>query len=446
MEMILLQRFLWIFITIICSIGLIIQIENVSIRYFSFKTRAVANMIIPIEGTYPDLSVCFRYVDILNGSKVNEKYDRINIVKYFEPGYDMKKSYLDTKNLTIKEIFEFTPEENLIFKDGVGCYIRYPGRYTMENIKTIDCYKHFKIIEYLIRNSVCYLIKPIFYNGSLTMHEYALSPGYQGQMYKLNFDESIFKNFYSMSIVVHTNRSNILFDTLFSSNIELPMEELPSTYVWAREFVQESLPKPYDTMCLPPPNNSKSWYGYMMGQIDQKAMKLYNFSIPFKPTFKADLRVTKIMNFLAFKNRTLTYLIDNLMKKYYKHITTCNTLYYVTRSKYIPDNEASFATFWTQDEKIVLRYSPEQELIDFIVYVCSCIGIWFGLSAYSFLDMACMLCRSKNSDGNDVEILKKKNCIQDATIDSLNKKCRLMSRKMILIQRFVEQLYNIVDS
>ena len=65
----------------------------------------------------------------------------------------------------------------------------------------------------------------------------------------------------------------------------------------------------------------------------------------------------------------------------------CHTKYFITSGRVIQNDEnVKIFLSWPQTEKLLLRYVSEQDWIDFIVYIGSCIGFWFGLSILSVMN------------------------------------------------------------
>ena len=89
------------------------------------------------------------------------------------------------------------------------------------------------------------------------------------------------------------------------------------------------------------------------------------------------------MNYREFTNDTISDQVKSLLASSNARVRACVTNYFITTANALASNDSSFAVYWPIEETTTLTYVPQQDLIDYIVYVCSSIGIWFGLSLYS---------------------------------------------------------------
>ena len=297
---------------------------------------------------------------------------------------------------------------------------------------------------------------PKIFDGKLKLYEYALAPSYPGQMYIVILDPVLFNNINAMSMAVHSNDSSFIYDTSFSSNILHKMEQLPIIDIYHRELLRMKLEYPYDTNCRNPPNGYSTWYEFFLRKVDSAAIQLFNYSIPFAPTFNSSSNARKLLNYRAFFNETLRKELSDLMDKLFKRRSSCKHMYFITTTETTFKNESGFTVHWTHDEKTIVLYSPEQELIDYIVYLCSSVGIWFGLSAYSFLDsfqiwMSNRKVSNAESSGSeqladDISVLKKRSLMQNVDMKIIKRQNRFLREKVDLIQKFNEQLVEIIKS
>lgn len=381
---------MWKTIAIIslCSAGLVYQTWNVGERYAEYRTKTLINMKTQSKVDYPSISLCFRYHDMLDREKVS-KSKNIRLGRWDDVKFDAMKFFKSTVNFSISEIYEYTPSENHILRNGIGCSIRYTGRYRMDNINTSNCYKIFRIEKYLAREFVCFRLIPRIAE-KLTIGEANLCPSHVGVLYRIYLNSKIFKNMYGMSIMIHSNRSNIMYDTLFSSNTLLIMKTMPKAFVFHREFERLRMVKPYDTSCTPFPDSDsvRSWNERRYDAINSLSMSKWNFSTPFHLTFNSSLNVRKVLDYRTFQEfPDYREWLADIMERYFSNRkVTCFTNYFGTRSQIHQEMRPEFSIQWTQDEKTIITHAPEQELIDFIVYICSCIGTWFGISAYSAIN------------------------------------------------------------
>ena len=91
---------------------------------------------------------------------------------------------------------------------------------------------------------------------------------------------------------------------------------------------------------------------------------------------------------------------------------TCTIKFIDTTAELLNVKKSYVALYWPQNEILSLLYAPDQELIDYVVYIGSCIGIWFGLSAFSFHDLITLLMMLKSKYSNKVIPISADNLIE----------------------------------
>ena len=309
-------------------------------------------MIIQTEAKYPSLSICLRYHDVLDRKRLLR--DRNIKLKYFnEPGYNSQQFYSSTRNLTISDLFEYSPFiESILPSHGSPCQIRYAEKYEIDYLSSKRCYEQFKISKYLVRENVCFLFRATISDNFLSVHEYNLSPGFVGVMYRLFLAKDLFVNIESFLVAIHSDGSDFIYDTLFSANKYLRTVHLPTSLIAYREFSRTRMEKPYDTQCVMTPDNSNTWYEYVMKQVDEQSIKKWNLSIPFNPTFDRTLIARKIVNYRTFRDKQdMRAWLVRVLSHSAKNTPSCHVNYFTTRSQITMDNRAEFTVFWTQDEK-----------------------------------------------------------------------------------------------
>ena len=140
---------------------------------------------------------------------------------------------------------------------------------------------------------------------------------------------------------------------------------------------------PYDTNCNPNFDQIGSGTEAFFNRVNKKSVELYGFALPYVriTNESSDIRLTTKDD---FKNETFRGIISSLLKRDSPQ-SSCFAKYHVTTVKRPESHKLSASMYWPIAETLVYKYVPSQEVIDFVVYICSCIGIWFGLSAHSFM-------------------------------------------------------------
>ena len=87
------------------------------------------------------------------------------------------------------------------------------------------------------------------------------------------------------------------------------------------------------------------------------------------------------------RNETFVHLFRKEAEKAENPPLSCKFKYIVTRVYAYQATFPAANVYWPQDSRNDIRYFPSFPATDYIIYVCSSIGIWFGLSVLSLFDM-----------------------------------------------------------
>ena len=259
-------KIFWLTRVTVCSIGLILQVNNVSRRFFEYRTRTLVTLVLSTTTIYPSISTCWRINDIIDIDAVKVRYPDIQLKRWNEEGFTWKSFHNMTKEFTISDLFNFTPGIHNVLEQNSGCRIRYPKKYVLSRDKTDICHKIFNITKYIERQFICYRFVPLISNELLQMFEYTMSPGFNELVYKIYFNPKIFSHIQTVSVSTHFNDSCQLLDSVFSSNFFLSNfirndnSTLPTIFVTYREVERRRLKSPYDTNCMLLPFPYRSWF------------------------------------------------------------------------------------------------------------------------------------------------------------------------------------------
>ena len=395
------KQSLWLIVVTICGIGFIVQVSHVSNRYFRYHTRTVVDMIIPTKlESFPSMSTCWDMNRLINRTWIKKYYPEFLIDpnnKSSTDSSDMKK----IRDLPIKDLFKGTPTTSQILDLSPGCLIRFSDKFIPESYPGPECQSYFKIFQYFEREYVCYKFVPENNTSFLRMIRYTMGPSYSGEMFQLNLDNEIFKNVGAISISVHTNGSSKLYDSVFASNHYFSDDKYPGLRVSYREVKRTLLKAPYGRGCLDAPKNYSTGSEYYIYQLNEYLSHNYGFISPFAPIYNHSSRY-KVLHHESFKHKNISDLVITIMEKQSKYKHTCTIKFVDTTAELLNVDKSYVALYWPQNEMLSLMYVPDQELIDYVVYIGSCIGIWFGLSAYSFHDLITLLVIFKSKYSNKI--------------------------------------------
>lgn len=199
-----LKRVLGPTVIVLCCIGVIVQIGFVSQRHFQYRTRTVVGMVITTEIKFPEMSVCFKTMDVLNFTAISAVYPSLNLIRWNDVKNFRWDDYFNySSQFTVSELFSFTPAndkllQNSFSRDDEACLIVIPGNFRTKGFGVDECYKKFKVTKYLMREFVCYRFTPNFNSEKLRIAEYTMPPDYASVFYKVSI-QYISHFSYSMS-------------------------------------------------------------------------------------------------------------------------------------------------------------------------------------------------------------------------------------------------------
>lgn len=403
-----------------CIIGCLWQIENVSVRYFNYDTKTSVGVHIPSFIHAPSISSCYRFNDIANFGLI-QKEKAINAIRRNDNQNSLaqvleslNKFNHQIKNFTVSDWFRYSPSVNDIFDGPQGCTIRIPERFVMSLFSGKDCIKHFNITKYLRDEFICYRFDPLF-KTKLSVHEYALSPMSTGMIYSIFLNYSAFKNMEIVYTIVHSMTSSVLMDTIFSKSLSNPFKELPESVVTYREFTRKKLEGPYHPECDQRLDVYGSAIEYDLKRVNEISIKKFGSIVPWIPIYNETIKA-KVPSELNFRNETFVNQINSVLREQFKiGKSSCINRFTLTNTRLSPSMRPGpvVAVFWPSSEAIDVTHVPDQELIDFIIYICSCIGIWFGLSVFSVYDLFLTALRLKGNNENRNESVKMSSYVKD---------------------------------
>lgn len=375
------------FLALICTLGFTIQITDITSRHFNYRTGTLIKLDTPDSILLPSVSSCFQKNPMLNYSQVSSVFNRSGIV-HFTDHIDWDEYYRKTSDWTMENWFNFTPKTDHILD---WCGFRKSNHYGFYNYSPKDCFKYSKMTKYFDREYVCYEYEPEFGNKTVGMIQSTMTPGYNGIMYRISFNTKLVERYEYVSVSVHSHDSSFFYDTVYGSTHKVQGYRSHFKFdVYYQEVEQKRMRIPYDTQCVDIPNNIKSGIEYQLEDLNNKSKKILNKVIPFLPTY--ELSQHSLFNDLDMRNETLMKMLQNLVQKDRK-LKECKTKYFISRATSYDYYIFRVVVHWPQDEKISVIYFAQLDMIDLIIFVGSCTGMWFGISVISLIDVVLFIAR-----------------------------------------------------
>lgn len=298
-----------------------------------------------------------------------------------------KKLQKEMESMTVKEIFDLTPRNETILREEAACAMKDPDKLVWKYpwLTRQQCHEKIHISKFLNRFLVCYKIEQRNMSRSLSYLDVSFSPSYPGLIQYYLLDENIFRNFTMFTAFVHSEDSSDFYDSAFSVVNAINFKDTPLINIIYSMVSSRRLPPPYDTQCqrYSDPDTAAEYnlnllnnltiaemghvhtLGHVYGELDYPIItpqKLKNITFHDKfAKLKHSIFKTKILN--------------------------CALIYNVPQAITDQGTNISVSVNWPQDSMIEIKFVPDQDSIDFIVYILSSIGIWFGMSVFTAISM-----------------------------------------------------------
>lgn len=373
-----------------CTIGFVFQVQTISVVYFQYATATDILISLPDKIEIPDFSFCVRYTDVLDvkafdpsAPDPNEKPTSMN---------DEEIRALQMK-VTIADIFKFTPNISELW---IRCLSRKVHDYNVLNTNSSECNQVFSIRKFYVQEYICYSFHQLkSENATYEFRNIAFSLAFPGVFYGLIFENngSLARAEYCRAVV---HAVNVLpTDSLsLSPGFYRKWEEKKkgakynNFQVGYYQLFKKLLPFPFQTNCrdydLEGLSNQNDCVNNCM---NISSVKMFN-KIPFS-IFQAFPIPLQHINTGDLANDTFTDLLKEAESKCFESCDQmdCDDSY--TLSQIMKEEKAnggdglSFMINAPRQPSFTVTHRPLMPITDYLVYVLSCFGTWFGLSVLS---------------------------------------------------------------
>lgn len=365
--------------------GFTVHVAIISMDYFEYKTVNKINVSTEDELPIPSLSLCFRYVDLLDRVKGQEYGIGKTIHKTTSEFND------DMGKLTVKQIFDLTPAaEDSIF----DCDIReYRTMKMIERMSKEECGKKFSTNKYLMQEYICYDFERVDlrkYPFFKTTH--ALT--YVGVVYILTLSPRFDSVDLFLPIAyIYTEEEATNNFPMYSRSFSKPSHKSKNTasgtplanmfdiyHSWTRIYL---MPSPYETHCTNETSKEECTKECLIHELESENR------LPYTEIIDSPLDIKPVSPRDMEDNATfLEFLLEAEKKCSGKCIhDICNHFYTLTGIKNwnaIENNwTARYRVMTAERPNLVMRIVPQTSLSEFIIYICSLFGIYFGMNVFA---------------------------------------------------------------
>jgi hypothetical protein len=358
---------------ILCLLGLVYQVLQVSYYYFRFITTSrVAYEIHEIE-FYQTMVVCPRTMDVLDRSEENVK--KYGIAAQRE-GFKYPLEVLST--LTTRDMFHLTPKTDKLITD---CALRLDSSLSDPWYAKDNCNDLFDVHKSISGERVCFSITPK-YITNYSLGHVASYLTFQNIAYMISFKGNLLEKAAMIQLMSYTYPRHEyhapLYTRIYSKFINNFQGDLSNMGIdlYGQSVAVEKLPPPFDTWCVRQFDRLECYEDCMLRQfvrIDR---------IPWS-SFISEPTDLKIFTYLDVRNVTKKFIAESASdhcQKQCKLKNECNTTLTITSFLYHSSSNLFVDSMIPCGPHIQLTSVPYMTLIDFIVQIGSSFGIWLGVS------------------------------------------------------------------
>lgn len=394
-----------------CVIGFLVQAFEISRLYFDRNMDTTVYVEIPSIFKLPAIVLCFRYMDLLNYDDIR-RFENITIPLNNLTGFPFDFAVV-MDALTISNIFKYSPKVSEVFDN---CQIRDHDSYNFKSYKTRECLKAFDVTKFYSKEYLCYKISPIT-NLTFSTYYFTTSLEFQNQIYGIALNKTAFKRFGTI-LPVMNNKDKLPLNSMGYAEIQRlkwnPTLKSHENYTFNLHYYSVTilrLPPPFPTSCLDYEifHNNQYWCrDVCIKNLTVTAFNKLPFSglitngdsVNLKHISKHDLLNTTITN-------SFYYIVKNCMKKCKQ--LACHESYILTKHQAsFYENSQRFKINQPREPFFTITFKPSIEALQFIIFVFSCFGTWFGISALSL------------NPAHILQLFMKKNKVRDIHTKSIS--------------------------
>ena len=315
---------------------------------------------------------CPRFFDLIHGNREKS----LGIPAQILHTFDQYLRYLS--NLTVKDILELTPPESEVIH---SCTIRLGKMSTPTYFDNLKCKGYFNVTKSVYTERICYLFIPIFEATSFSAGDVATSLTSLGSVYRIVARPSISNSFYASFISVNNgNAKDFLHSRLFQANTANERTFNQSRILVHGDSIEiKRLPPPFDTACTPG-HDQEICYEKCLVDKFKKINRL-----PWSG-FHSEKHSMKMLTPTEFLNETISEHVGQSFEECHclcKLKTECFTQFSRTSILEYQATSFSFISALPSQPHMSVFAIPTLTLVEFIVQMGGCFGMWFGMSIIS---------------------------------------------------------------
>ena len=395
------KKSLSILLWVICAIGFGYHLYEISFKYFGFTTTTKTFVNLKHKLMTPSIVLCIRYMDIFD----KEGGRKIGLVPK-ESNKNEEENEELMNRLTVKQIFSLTPDSKQVIN---SCKFREDD-HGLKKYNSTQCTQDvFKVSKYHAGRYICYQFMAKVTGSGFDCNNFSFSLIFAGSMYSITLSHDFMKaNLIRLMTFMPSDITNTVpaaSKRFFSSILRYPNGfKEPST----KRFLATSgdmyhiklKPPPFDTMCTKDKVSNRE---ACLRRCNFNIFGNFNMTPPSEFTSDPDLEL-RHFGHLDYENQTLVSLIQNQTNACSLSCVRdmCEDTISVTRvdpRPYLYENGSfTLASMCAKSPAVFIIFEPSMTLVDFFIYVSSCLGIWFGVSIRSLAFLTDVVMRTQREN------------------------------------------------
>ena len=386
----------------ICFCGFSYQLQNIMMSYFKFGTITRTQIVMPEVIGVPALHYCFPCLqDLIDIPAIEAKY-KIRAGNTATP-----EVFKIMDQITIGDMFEFTPNDPI-----QDCMLRdQAGNRIIEGSKQI-CNTVFNTTKYIIQQYVCYKSVPIRKDNFL-FGLVVSSLDAERMIYEIKL-KRMFNKVRKVRAII-TNWKFPVLEHVYAPSFYKPSNQVRGFQMSCNNITARWLGYPYDKFICQK-KGEIDYYQCRDTCLEQKMFAKYR-RMPFTSFYPNSFEKStlKLVSSTMLEDPSISRQMYNWWKECHNNCPTfpcsysyCSTAGYSSKPDfaYSGSNIGSTITVETSTHpNSFMTAFPQVPLLDFVIYVLSSLGTWFG-----FVIISC----------NPINLMKSKEPGKDETVEMRN--------------------------
>ena len=385
---------------VVCAVGMIYQIHIFSRNYFLYTTTTRFKHIFKTKLNTSDMILCPRYSDIIDYGRLKR-----------DTGISLSRE--DSRNiqdqLTVEQIFKYTPANHEILD---SAFYRINTSLNLQFLDKSQVYNVYNVTRFTVSEFMCYTISRKD-KELISYQDYDLStaPVSPSVTYEIRFSTSLQKTDLMWIMLVHS--PSVDFASYFYSpvinRLSISKRRFNLFAATNQLYHKKLLPKPYDTACVELDqfrSETNCWFPCLNNEIRKTGSQ----KVTYNTFIWKDNVKQKFLSHSDLMNRTIDkefVRADNMIcKKKCRSVIGCKRWFSVT-TKFHTSLQKGTETFIVQalvpsEPGISIHSEKWMSFEEYLIYLSTCIGIWFGLSVSSFSPFQYLLNRLRRRAENTI--------------------------------------------